>query len=65
MNGTNKSFRIVKKDRDNENLEYFLSLSHKERLVHLENLRTKYIKWQKSDDSKSRLQRVYSITKRA
>ena len=64
MNSINKPVRIVKKDKDNENLLYFLSLSQSERLEHLEALRTKYIKWQDSDDCKSRLQRVYSITKR-
>jgi hypothetical protein len=60
-----KSIKIVKKDMDNENLTYFLSLTPKERLQHLEELRTKYINWQISDDLKPRLQRVYSITKRA
>ena len=65
MDRTNKPIRIIKKSKDDENLVYFLSLTHKERLEHLEELRTKYVKWQNSDDSKSRLQRVYSIAKRA
>ncbi|MEO0683700.1 MAG: hypothetical protein AAFY76_01290 [Cyanobacteria bacterium J06649_11] len=33
-------------------------------LLHLERLRTEYIKWKNTDDSKSRLQSVYKITKR-
>jgi len=65
MNKIRKSIRIVKKDKDNENLMFFLSLSPRERLEHLEELRTKYIKWENTNDSKSGFQRVYSITKRA
>jgi hypothetical protein len=64
MNKTSKSVRVIKKNKDNENLTYFFSLTNKERLEHLEELRTRYTKWQYPDDSKSGFQRVYSITKR-
>ncbi len=64
MIGTDKSIRIVRKESDDGNLLYFLSLSCSDRLKHLEELRTSYIKWQNSNDSKPRLQRVYTIVKR-
>ena len=65
MNRIDKVVRVVKKNNDDGNIKYFLSLSHADRLEHLEMLRTEYIKWKNSNDPKSRLQRVYSITKRA
>lgn len=65
MNDLRKTIKIVKKGEDDENLKYFLGLSHKERLEHLELLRTEYIKWQKTDDSKQGFQRVYKIIRRA
>lgn len=60
-----RKISVIKKKEDEQNLIYFLSLSHKERLEHLEQLRTLYIKWQGAHDSKSRLQRVYTVTRRA
>lgn len=60
-----KRVKIVKKGSDDENLKYYLGLSYVERLKHLEKLRTDYIKWKNTNDPKSRLQRVYTITKRA
>lgn len=63
--GTGKSIRIVKKGDDvDENLSYYLSLSFGDRLKHLEELRTRYIKWHNLNDSKPGFQRVYSIVKR-
>lgn len=55
--------KVNRKD-DNENLIYYLGLSYKERLELLESLRTNYIRWNNSDDNKSRFQRVYSVIKR-
>ena len=60
-----KKISIVKKKEDDQNLIYYLSLSYKQRLEHLEQLRTSYIKWQGEHDSKSRFQRVYKVTRRA
>lgn len=59
-----KSIRIIKKGEDYGNLKYYLSLTHRERLEHLEQLRTHYIKWNNSDDCQSGFQRVYTIVKR-
>jgi hypothetical protein len=56
--------KVVNRKDDNENLIYYLGLSYKERLESLEELRTNYIRWNNSDDNKSRFQRVYTITKR-
>lgn len=64
MNSSGKTIKIVKKHNDDENIKYFLSLSYSERLKHLEELRTRYIKWHHTNDYKSGLQRVYSIAKR-
>ena len=65
MNQSVKVIRIVKKGEDYDNLDYFLSLSYQERLEHLEQLRTEYIKWRRVDDPKSGFQRVYKVTRRA
>ena len=64
MNRFNKTIKIVRKGEDYENLNYYLILSPKERLEHLERLRTEYMKGQKVNDPKSRFQRVYKITRR-
>ncbi len=65
MMGTAKSIRILKKgDNADENLSYYLSLFLGDRLKHLEELRTRYIKWHNLNDSKPGFQRIYSIVKR-
>ena len=65
MKPDKKTIKIIRKGKDHENLNYYLSLSSKERLEHLERLRTEYIKWQKVNDPKSGFQRVYTIIRRA
>lgn len=64
MKNIKLNIKKVSRKNDNEDLIYYLGLSYKERLELLESLRTKYIRWNKSDDNKSRFQRVYSVTKR-
>lgn len=63
MNIKTQIKKVNRKD-DSENLKYYLGLSYKERLELLESLRTNYIRWNNSDDNKSRFQRVYTVTKR-
>lgn len=56
--------KVVNRKSENDNLAYYLGLSYKERLESLEELRTNYIRWNNSDDNKSRFQRVYTVIKR-
>ena len=58
-----KRINIVHKGSDRGNIDYFRSLSKLERLVHLEQLRTKYMKW--SDDTEQGFQRVYRVVRKA
>jgi hypothetical protein len=58
-----KQLKIVKKGKDKSNLKYWLSLSKKERLKHLEELRQE-INNQKYDTEQG-FQRVYRIVKRS
>ena len=64
MKNIKLNIKKVSRKNDNEDLIYYLGLSYKERLELLESLRTNYIRWNSSDDNKSRFQRVYSVTKR-
>jgi len=64
MNSLAKNIKIVKKGMDEENIKYFLSLTPKQRLEHLEALRTSYFKLNFSNDTQQGFQRVYNIVKR-
>lgn len=57
-----KSIQIVKKGQDNSNLNYWISKTHIERLIALEEIRTEFNKWKYG--VKSGFQRVYKIVKR-
>jgi hypothetical protein len=57
-----KQIKIVKKGEDKENLKYWLSLSKKERLARLEEIR-KEINSQQYGTQQG-FQRVYKIVKR-
>lgn len=59
-----KEIRKVKKNEDSGDLKYYLSLSYKERLELLENLRSNYIKWNFTDVYKQGFQRIYKVVKR-
>ena len=58
-----KQIRILKKENDEHNLMYWLSLTVRERMAELESMRQKInnIKY----GSRQGFQRVYRITKRA
>lgn len=58
-----KRINIVQKGSDTGNIDYFISLSKLERLVHLEQLRAKYMKW--SHDTEQGFQRVYRVVRKA
>ena len=64
MRKIRSQIKVVNRKDNNENLAYYLGLTYKERLELLEELRTNYIRWNHSDDNKSRFQRVYTVTKR-
>ena len=58
-----KIIKIVKKGDDEGNLLYWLSLSEKERMVELEEIRQQINR--KKYGTRQGFQRVYRITKRA
>ena len=59
-----KVFRIVKKGEDNSNINYWLTLTHLERLSNLEAIRQEVIA-RFYDGTRQEFQRVYRVVERS